>query len=231
MPGLLPTQDYARAALSTKAGATEAEVEVGMAERIARQQVLTRDEPSPPRLYALLDEGILYRPAAPAHRGAPPPQPRPPPAPPARRNDPPRPPRRPARPAGPPGAPSPAREARQITSAAVAPAALPPRPERGNFASHGNSAHEIPGKRALSYQIVRSFRANLPRGLISRTCCPEGITGSVVGPSRARQSSPASSRCASGIPAGNSSRLNKRASSTSLSSSFRPPSPPTSTAS
>ena len=63
VPGLLQTEDYARAVLSTKAGATEAEIEVGAAERITRQQILTRDEP--PRLYALLDEGILYRPVAP----------------------------------------------------------------------------------------------------------------------------------------------------------------------
>ena len=59
VPGLLQTEDYARAVLATKAGATEAEIEVGAAERIARQQILTRDEPPPPRLYALLDEGIL----------------------------------------------------------------------------------------------------------------------------------------------------------------------------
>jgi DNA-binding XRE family transcriptional regulator len=64
VPGLLQTEDYARAVLSTKPGATEAEIEADVAERLARQQILTRDEPSPPRLYALLDEGILYRPVA-----------------------------------------------------------------------------------------------------------------------------------------------------------------------
>jgi transcriptional regulator with XRE-family HTH domain len=66
VPGLLQTEDYARAVLSTRPGATEAEIEADIAERLARQQILTRDEPSPPRLYALLDEGILYRPVAPA---------------------------------------------------------------------------------------------------------------------------------------------------------------------
>jgi hypothetical protein len=66
MPGLVQTEDYARAVLGTKAGATEAEIEAAVAERLARQQVLTRDDPSPPRLYALIDEGILYRPVAPA---------------------------------------------------------------------------------------------------------------------------------------------------------------------
>jgi len=66
VPGLLQTEDYARHVLSTKSGATEAEIEADVAERLGRQQILTRDEPPPPRLYALLDEGILYRPVAPA---------------------------------------------------------------------------------------------------------------------------------------------------------------------
>jgi transcriptional regulator with XRE-family HTH domain len=65
VPGLLQTEDYARHVLSTKSGATEAEIEADVAERLGRQQILTRGEPSPPRLYALLDEGILYRPVAP----------------------------------------------------------------------------------------------------------------------------------------------------------------------
>ena len=60
VPGLLQTEDYARAVLSTKPGANEAETEADVAERLARQEILTRDEP-PPRLYALLDEGILHR--------------------------------------------------------------------------------------------------------------------------------------------------------------------------
>jgi transcriptional regulator with XRE-family HTH domain len=65
VPGLLQTEDYARAVLSTKPGATEAEIEADVTERLGRQQILTRDEPPPPRMYALLDEGILYRPVAP----------------------------------------------------------------------------------------------------------------------------------------------------------------------
>jgi transcriptional regulator with XRE-family HTH domain len=64
IPGLLQTEDYARAVLRTKSGATEAEVEADLSERLGRQRILTRDEPLPPRLYALLDEGILYRPVA-----------------------------------------------------------------------------------------------------------------------------------------------------------------------
>jgi len=66
IPGLLQTEDYARAVLSTKPGATEVDIEVSVSERLARQQILTRDDPPSPRLYALLDEGILYRPVAPA---------------------------------------------------------------------------------------------------------------------------------------------------------------------
>jgi transcriptional regulator with XRE-family HTH domain len=66
MPGLLQTQDYARAVLATKPGATDADIEADVADRIARQWILTRDTPPPPRLWVLLDEGILYRPVAPA---------------------------------------------------------------------------------------------------------------------------------------------------------------------
>jgi transcriptional regulator with XRE-family HTH domain len=64
VPGLFQTEDYARAVLSTKPGATEAEIEINLSERLGRQQVLTREAPPPPRLYALLDEGVLYRPVA-----------------------------------------------------------------------------------------------------------------------------------------------------------------------
>jgi hypothetical protein len=64
VPGLLQTEDYARAVLATKAGATEAEIEADVTERLARQQVLFREQPAPPRMYALLDEGLLYRPVA-----------------------------------------------------------------------------------------------------------------------------------------------------------------------
>jgi hypothetical protein len=66
VPGLLQTEDYARAVIGTKPDASEAEIEADVAERLGRQQILTRHEPPPPHLYALLDEGILYRPVAPA---------------------------------------------------------------------------------------------------------------------------------------------------------------------
>ena len=64
IPGLLQTADYARAVLSTRAGATEASIEADVSDRIARQWILTREDPPPPRLWALIDEGALYRPMA-----------------------------------------------------------------------------------------------------------------------------------------------------------------------
>jgi transcriptional regulator with XRE-family HTH domain len=66
VPGLLQTADYARAVVSTKAGATETDIEADVSDRIARQWILTREDPPPPRLWALIDEGALYRPVAPA---------------------------------------------------------------------------------------------------------------------------------------------------------------------
>jgi transcriptional regulator with XRE-family HTH domain len=66
IPGLLQTADYARAVVGTKLGATEADIETNVSDRIARQWILTRDVPPPPRLWVLIDEGILYRPVAPA---------------------------------------------------------------------------------------------------------------------------------------------------------------------
>jgi transcriptional regulator with XRE-family HTH domain len=65
IPGLLQIQDYTRAVVSTKAGATESDIEADVSERIARQWILTRDDPPPPRLWALIDEGALHRPVAP----------------------------------------------------------------------------------------------------------------------------------------------------------------------
>jgi len=52
VPGLLQTEDYARAMLSTQ---------VMAASRLARQAVLAREHP--PMLWVLLDEGVLWRPA------------------------------------------------------------------------------------------------------------------------------------------------------------------------
>lgn len=64
VPGLLQTEDYARAVLSTRPNAGEAEVERAVADRLVRQRVLVRGDPPPPLLWVLIDEGALYRPAA-----------------------------------------------------------------------------------------------------------------------------------------------------------------------
>jgi transcriptional regulator with XRE-family HTH domain len=64
VPGLLQTEAYARAVISTRPGVAEADIESDVAERMARQWILTRDEPRPPRVLALLDEGVLHRPIA-----------------------------------------------------------------------------------------------------------------------------------------------------------------------
>jgi hypothetical protein len=61
--GLLQTPDYARA--SVRVGfpdATDDEAERRIALRLARQQILTR--PGPPRLWVIIDEAALRRPAA-----------------------------------------------------------------------------------------------------------------------------------------------------------------------
>jgi transcriptional regulator with XRE-family HTH domain len=65
IPGLLQTEAYARAVLSTRPNTPEGEIESLVAGRLARQAVLWRDDPPAPILWALVDEGVLYRPVAP----------------------------------------------------------------------------------------------------------------------------------------------------------------------
>jgi transcriptional regulator with XRE-family HTH domain len=60
VPGLLQTERYARAILSTRMGATEEELDEAVAGRMDRQRVLGRDHP--PELWAILDEAVLRRP-------------------------------------------------------------------------------------------------------------------------------------------------------------------------
>jgi transcriptional regulator with XRE-family HTH domain len=60
VPGLLQTEDYARALLSTRVGTPEADIERRVAARIDRQAILDRD--SPPLLWVLVDECVLRRP-------------------------------------------------------------------------------------------------------------------------------------------------------------------------
>jgi transcriptional regulator with XRE-family HTH domain len=62
IPGLLQTADYARAVLrSVHQEAPEKEVERRVELRLRRQQVLRRNDPV--RLWAVIDEGVLHRPA------------------------------------------------------------------------------------------------------------------------------------------------------------------------
>lgn len=60
VPGLLQTEDYARALLRTRVGDTDDEIEEMVAVRMERQGVLARDKP--PTLRVVLDEGVLRRP-------------------------------------------------------------------------------------------------------------------------------------------------------------------------
>ena len=64
IPGLLQTEDYARAVLSTRPNSSEDEIEELVAARMRRQEVLSREDP--PLLWFLIDEAVLYREAAPA---------------------------------------------------------------------------------------------------------------------------------------------------------------------
>jgi transcriptional regulator with XRE-family HTH domain len=59
VPGLLQTPDYARAVLATRPDVTQDELSELVASRLDRQQVLVRDRP--PRLWVVLDEGVLHR--------------------------------------------------------------------------------------------------------------------------------------------------------------------------
>jgi hypothetical protein len=61
IPGLLQTEDYARAVLSTHPGTNPEEVDERLAARMSRQSILARDDPPPPVLWVLLDEQVLHR--------------------------------------------------------------------------------------------------------------------------------------------------------------------------
>ena len=59
LSGLLQTEDYARAILATDPGVTNEQVTARLAARLARQAILTRDDP--PAVWFLVDEGALRR--------------------------------------------------------------------------------------------------------------------------------------------------------------------------
>jgi transcriptional regulator with XRE-family HTH domain len=60
VPGLLQTEDYARAVIRTRVGATDDEIADLVTARMERQSILDRDVP--PVLWVVLDEGVLRRP-------------------------------------------------------------------------------------------------------------------------------------------------------------------------
>ncbi|RCG32670.1 XRE family transcriptional regulator [Sphaerisporangium album] len=60
IPGLLQTEDYARAILSGDVGVTTEQVEEQVVARMERQSILRR--PKPPLLWFVLDEAVLHRP-------------------------------------------------------------------------------------------------------------------------------------------------------------------------
>ena len=60
VPGLLQTEDYARAILSARPDGNLDDLDDQVAARLARQSVL--DRPNAPQLWCVLDEGVLHRP-------------------------------------------------------------------------------------------------------------------------------------------------------------------------
>jgi transcriptional regulator with XRE-family HTH domain len=60
IPGLLQTEQYARAVLRTRVGDTDEQVDETVVARMERQVILARKKP--PTLWTVLDEGVLRRP-------------------------------------------------------------------------------------------------------------------------------------------------------------------------
>lgn len=65
IPGVLQTDDYARAILRTRVGDTVEEIEEMVAARMARQSIFSKDRP--PTVWVVLDEGALRRPVGGNH--------------------------------------------------------------------------------------------------------------------------------------------------------------------
>lgn len=61
LSGLLQTEGFALALLRTFPGATGAQVDERLAARMARQAILTREQPAPPMAWFLVDEAALRR--------------------------------------------------------------------------------------------------------------------------------------------------------------------------
>jgi DNA-binding XRE family transcriptional regulator len=65
VPGLLQTEDYARALMATRLRTTQEEIEERVAERMRRQEILQRE--NPPLVLAIIDETALQRPVGGRH--------------------------------------------------------------------------------------------------------------------------------------------------------------------
>jgi transcriptional regulator with XRE-family HTH domain len=63
-PGLIQTKRYMRAVFEAVLNVTADEIDRLVAGRVARQEAVYRDDPKPPRLWALVDEAALRRPVA-----------------------------------------------------------------------------------------------------------------------------------------------------------------------
>ena len=61
VPGLFQTEEYARAILKTHPDTSEEDLKERVAARMARQSILTREDPAPPRIWAVLDQQVLMR--------------------------------------------------------------------------------------------------------------------------------------------------------------------------
>jgi transcriptional regulator with XRE-family HTH domain len=65
IPGLLQTEDYARAIFRARFGMTDDEIDEKVAARLKRQEVLAREQP--PALWVIVDEAVLRRPVGGRH--------------------------------------------------------------------------------------------------------------------------------------------------------------------
>jgi transcriptional regulator with XRE-family HTH domain len=65
VPGLLQTEEYARAVFRTRFGITDEVVQERVAARLKRQEILARD--NPPALWVIVDEWVLRRPVGGPH--------------------------------------------------------------------------------------------------------------------------------------------------------------------
>jgi transcriptional regulator with XRE-family HTH domain len=65
VPGLLQTEEYARAIFRARFGMTDDEIDEKVAARLKRQEVLAREQP--PALWVIVDEAVLRRPVGGRH--------------------------------------------------------------------------------------------------------------------------------------------------------------------